>query len=70
MDRAEDMDEEEWGRMSQAGDEVCMLVVDVVEVVESRESERDMATEVGCGCVGMLEVGELKKYILIVVMSE
>jgi hypothetical protein len=39
----------------------------VVEVAESRESERDMATEAGAKVEGrMLEVGEEKKCILVV----
>jgi len=40
-------------------------VYEVVEVAESRESERDMATEAGAKVEGrMFEVGEEKKCIL------
>jgi hypothetical protein len=52
---------EERGRMSQ---EWC-CVYEMVEVAESRESERDMATEAGAKVDGrMFEVGEEKKCIL------
>lgn len=66
MDKADD-DDDEWGRMSHAEVEMVMLavdLVDVVEMVESCESERDM--EIAVGSVGMFEVGEVKKCILIV----
>lgn len=60
-DRLEE--EEECGRMSQAWWEV----EEVVEVAESRESERDIATEAGAKVEGrMLEVGEEKKCIVVV----
>ena len=55
-------EEEERGRMSQAH---CCDVYEVVDVAESRESERDMATEAGANVEGrMLDVGEEKKCIL------
>jgi hypothetical protein len=54
-------DGEERGRMSQE----WWWVYEVVEVAESRESERDMATEAGAKVEErMLEVGEEKKCIL------
>ena len=52
---------EECGRMSHE----WWCVYEVVEVAESRESERDMATEAGAKVEGrMFEVGEEKKCIL------
>jgi hypothetical protein len=52
---------EERGRMSHE----CWCVYEEVEVAESRESERDMATEAGAKVEGMMfEVGEEKKCIL------
>jgi hypothetical protein len=55
---------EERGRMSQE----WWCVYEMVEVAESRESERDMATEAGAKVEGrMLEVGEGKKCILVMV---
>jgi hypothetical protein len=49
------------GRMSQE----WWCVYEMVEVAESRESERDMATEAGAKVEGrMFEVGEEKKCIL------
>ena len=50
-------EEEEVGRMSHAGGEE-EDIADDVEVVESWESDRDMAVE------EMLEVGEVKKCIV------
>jgi hypothetical protein len=58
----EEKEDEERGRMSQAQ---C-AVEEVVEVAESRESERDMATEAGAKVEErMFEVGEEKKCMLV-----
>lgn len=54
----EENEEDECGRMSQA------QYWEVAEVAESRESERDMATEAGAKVEGrMLDVGDEKKCI-------
>jgi hypothetical protein len=61
----EEKEEEERGRVSQAP---CSEAYEVVEVAESRESERDMATEAGAKVEErMLEVGEEKKGIVAMV---
>jgi hypothetical protein len=61
----EEKEEEERGRMSQAQ---CSEAYEVVEVAESRESERDMATEAGAKVEErMLEVGEEKKCMVAMV---
>jgi hypothetical protein len=61
----EEKEEEERGRMSQAQ---CSEAYEVVEVAESRESERDMATEAGAKVEErMVEVGEEKKCIVAMV---
>jgi hypothetical protein len=63
----DEKEDEEHGRMSQAQ---CCEVEEMVEVAESRESERDMATEAGAKVEErMLEVGEEKKCILVVVVA-
>jgi hypothetical protein len=68
-----DVELDEAGRMSQE-DEDELEKVDVYEVVESRESERHMATEAyagdGCGTAGRLmdETGDVKKGMLVLVV--
>ena len=68
-----DIELDEAGRMSQE-DEGELEKVDVYEVVESRESERHMATEAyagdGCGTAGRLmdETGDVKKGMLVVLV--
>ena len=65
-EKASEDEDEERGRMSQE----AWWVEEVVDVAESRESERDMATEAGAKVEGrMFEVGEEKKCMLVRVVG-